>query len=480
MNRFWIVLLTLVIPACLTHADDTLLQKQFEAIVGDSQETPKRRTVRGAAREYILGRQLASKDQHQFAIAHFRRSAEIDDLSPAPWTGLAISLSALGRDESAIAAWNEVITRDPTHKDALLILGLDAAKMGEVEKGKRYLSQHWLTQEPIALEALLRIAAMKSVFKSDSQIVELLNESVPSIVDTSLRELVPNASAPVWLGLIQQLVDLNAIDIAVQLAAKASPQLRQKELGAVLIVLPVLEAAAGGDGSITQFVYEQISLQNSIPLSPRWSEPVSLSEALSVAAQSMSIISNEKDAPIRLYNASLAIDNTNALAINNLAWIKLERDGPTEEVQKLCFKALELDSRSSYVLDTIGWLFVLLGESEKAVPILVEAVQQSREPSAETYSHLGDAYWLDKQKESAVRAWKTASMLLHSADYQQGVLEGYASMIHSVWGIAVATPEALYDSELGDLTRRLEEKLTAVQEGREPPLGFVVPVNGAH
>ncbi len=59
-------------------------------------------------------------------------------------------------------------------------------------------------------------------------------------------------------------------------------------------------------------------------------------------------------------------------------------------------------------------------------------------------------------------------------------MEGYASMIHSVWGIAVATPEAMYDFELGDLTRRLEEKLTAVLEGREPQLGFVVPVNGAY
>ena len=143
MNRLSLFLLILVSATSITHADDHRLQKQFEAIVGNFPEIPKRRTVRGAAREYILGRQFASIDQHQFAIAHFRRSAEIDDLSPAPWAGLAISLSVLGRDDSAIAAWNEVISRDPLHKDALLILGLDAAKMGEVEKGRRYLSTHW-------------------------------------------------------------------------------------------------------------------------------------------------------------------------------------------------------------------------------------------------------------------------------------------------------------------------------------------------
>ena len=108
----------------------------------------------------------------------------------------------------------------------------------------------------------------------------------------------------------------------------------------------------------------------------------------------------------------------------------------------------------------------------------MEAVKLSQEPDAETYNHLGDAYWLAGQKENAVRAWETASMILNSADHRQAILEEYASLSCTVWGISVATPEALYDFELGDVTRRLEEKLTAVQEGREPQLGFVVPNNG--
>jgi hypothetical protein len=37
----------------------------------------------------------------------------------------------------------------------------------------------------------------------------------------------------------------------------------------------------------------------------------------------------------------------------------------------------------------------------------------------------------------------------------------------------------LYDFELGEVTRRLEEKLAAAEAGREPSLGFAVPTNGA-
>jgi tetratricopeptide (TPR) repeat protein len=479
VKRIWLSSLILLFATCTVRAEDPLLQKQLEAVVGKLPESPSYPTVRRAAREYIIGRQLALQDQHQLAIPHFRRAAVIDELSPAPWASLAISLAATGRDDAAIVAWNEVISRNPLHKDALLILGLDAARMGEVEKGRRLLAQHWLTQEASSVEAVLRIAGLKSVFESDQIITNLLSEHVDSIIESTLMELVPEASSPVWLGVMQQLVDLNAADIALRLVATGSIQeLHQKELATLLIVLPVLEAAAGGDGSITLKVYEEVALERTVSLAPRWEEPVSLSEALSIAAQSMSIVGKNKNAPIRLYTASLAINPTNTLALNNLAWIKLEQDGPTSEVKQLCSQVLKLDPDSAYVLDTVGWMFVLLGEEDRSISLLTEAVKLSREPSAETYDHLGDAYWLAGQKENAARAWETASMILNSADHRQRILEGYASMAYKVWGVSVATPEALYDFELGDVTRRLKEKLSAVQDGREPQLGFEVPNNG--
>jgi hypothetical protein len=51
-------------------------------------------------------------------------------------------------------------------------------------------------------------------------------------------------------------------------------------------------------------------------------------------------------------------------------------------------------------------------------------------------------------------------------------------MAHSVWGISVVTPEALFEFELGALTRRLNDKLSAIQSGRAPELNLSVKTNG--
>ena len=59
-------------------------------------------------------------------------------------------------------------------------------------------------------------------------------------------------------------------------------------------------------------------------------------------------------------------------------------------------------------------------------------------------------------------------------------LEGYMSMAHTVWGISVATPEALYDLELGEVTRRLMEKITAYDNGTTQEVSELVRINGAN
>jgi tetratricopeptide (TPR) repeat protein len=473
-----LTLLVLLYTSCVVHADHSFLQEQFETIVGEFKESPNIPTIRQAAKEYIIGRQLAASDQHMQAIAHFRRAAELDIKSPAPWIGMAISLSAIGRQATAMVAWNEVISRDENNEDALLILGLDAARMGEVEKGKQYLSKHWLAQEETPVEALLRLAALLTVFESNQKMVDALQETVEVVVNEAMFDLTPDASVPTWLGVFQQLVDLNAEQIAIQLVSQATPKVENKELGTLLTVLPVLEESTGGDGSITQGIYEEVALHQRIPLAPRWYEPVSLAEALSLAAQSMSIIGEDITGPVRLYNASLKLNPINALAMNNLAWMLLKRDGPTQEVRRLCERAIKLDQKASYIMDTVGWFYVLQGSVDKAIPLLQASLQGSNPPSAETYDHLGDALWISGQQEGAIQAWQTASSILHEVGYRQSVLEGYLRMAHSVWGISVVTPEALFEFELGELTRRLNDKLSAIQSGSAPELNLAVKTNG--
>ena len=66
--------------------------------------------------------------------------------------------------------------------------------------------------------------------------------------------------------------------------------------------------------------------------------------------------------------------------------------------------------------------------------------------------------------------WFLRQFVRQDKSDRDGVVEGFQGMAYSVWGISIATPEALYDLEVGEVTRRLMEKLSAVKEGRDPLL----------
>lgn len=449
------------------------LRNQLEAIAGDRPELQASHTVREAAQEYIVGRHLAAQDQYGSALAHFRRAAELDDKAAAPWIGMAISLSAIGRMDTSIAAWKEVLKRDPSHGGAQFFLGLDATNIGDYETACVLLSQRWLQQKDSPVRSLLRNAAMITAFNAvgKSDVVQLLREESGPIFQEASRQLVSEAGIGTWLAVFQQLIDVDATPVALRLAAGSAPLVKQRIRSSILTTLPVLEAATDGDGSLTRTVYEEVAKSQGGRLFLSQRDSVTLAEALSLAAQSMSVL-GAVDAPVALYEASLALAPDNSLALNNLGWLRLVRDGPTEEVVAICERAFELDPTAPYILDTVGWMHMLQGNTNLAVHHLNEAVTNSQRPSPETYDHLGDAHWTLGQEDNAIKAWKTAATLLHSHELRQAAIDGYSSLAFSIWGISVSTAEALYDLEVGEVTRRLEKKLTAVEEGRNPLADF--------
>ena len=456
------------------------LRTQLETIAGEQPEIQTSNTIREAAQEYIAGRHLAAREQYSSALAHYRRAAKLDDKSAAPWIGMAISLSAIGRMDTSIAAWREVLKRDPSNGGALFVLGLDAADIGDYETAVVLLSQRWLQQKDSPVESLLRDAAMITSFTATDKpdVVLMLQEESEPIFHEASAEMVSEAGTGTWLVVLQQLIDVEATPIALRLAYKSAPLVNQRVRGAILTALPVLEAAAGGDGTLTRSVYEQVAKMHDDHLYLGRQDTVTLAEALSLAAQSMSTL-GAVDAPIMLYEASLSLAVDNPLALNNLGWMRLVRDGPTEEVVSICEHAFKLDPTEPFILDTVGWMNMLQGNTDLAMKRFLEAIENSKIPSPETYDHLGDAYWTLGHEENAIKAWQTAATILQSDVLRQAAIDGYGSLAFSVWGISVATPEALYDLEIGEVTVRLMNKLAAVKEARTPMLGTAGTTNGA-
>ncbi len=456
------------------------LQTQLEALVGEQPEVEAHNTVREAAQEYIVGRHLAALDQHGLALAHFRHSAELDEHSAAPWIGMAISLSAIGRADTSVAAWKEVLERDPTNGEALFVLGLDAANIGDYETACNLLSQRWLQQQDTPVESLLRDAALISSCTATEKLeaARLLEVEFETVYKEASAELVADAGIGTWLAVLQRLIDVNATSVALRIVKDSALVVNQRERGVLLTTLPVLEAAMNGDGSQTKQVYEQAALQQGLQIFLGEQDQVSLAEAFSLAAQSMSVL-GRVDAPVLLYESSLALQPDNPLVHNNLGWLRLLRDGPTEEVVSICLRAYELDPTARYILDTVGWMHMLQGNTEVALQHLIAATDGADRISPETYDHLGDAFWTLGNEEDALHAWQIAASVLFSQENRQAAIDGYSSMAFSVWGISVATPEALYDLETGDVTRRLTKKLAAVKEGRDPLLEIEETPKGA-
>ena len=444
------------------------------AVLNDS--VPTLRTTREAARAYVTGRDLAAQNKHREAISYFLQASELDDTSPTPWLAMAFSLDAIRRPDAAFKAWNETLLRDPTNSQALYVIGLDATIGGEYLKAVQLLSRLRMQHhESTPTEMLLRDVALTFALKSigDIQTSELFSVQIQKLIALSHSQLI-HGNGSTWLNVLQQLVDVGDPTVALQLGQLALPELDPQRQAIILSALPLIEAAALGSGEITLATYEAIASNGGIPLQPQWFEPKTLAQALSTAAQSMSSVGSLAASTL-LYRASVALDGTDLVAVNNLAWALLQKDGATDEAIRFANMAFDLDQTTGFVLDTIGYMNLLQGNSSKAIDLFIEALNGSG-GDPQILDHLGDAYWRAHQRKDAIGAWQQAYSQLRSPEYYQAIVEGYQGVMNSIWGISIATPEALYDLEIGSVVRNLKEKLLAVQEGKDP---FEQNKNGA-
>jgi tetratricopeptide (TPR) repeat protein len=463
------VISSFLLPTLLfSIAQADLLNEHLSKYAVGPIEKQKLQPTRAAERAYVTGRDLAASDKHSQAISYYLQSAELDDTSPSPWAAMAHSLEEIGRLDAAFKAWSEVLLRDPVNEQALFVIGLDSAMGGEYQKAVQLLSRLRLQEiERTPTDELLQDVALSTALEKigDKETSDLFRSHQTELISASFEQLMHGNDA-LWLSIMQQLVDLRDPNVALQLASMAAPKLDKQRQAAVLSAMPVIEVASGGDGSVTLNTYKQIGRNELVPTRPRWFEPVTLAYALSIAAQSMSSVGGV-DSAISLYEASIALDSTDVVAVNNLAWLLLLRDGATEKAVEIAQNAYDLDHSAGFVQDTVGYAKLLQGFSNEAIDLFLNALKETGD-DPQILDHLADAYWKAHQRRDAISAWQRAYSTLRSPEYYKIIVEGFQETIYSVWGISIATPEALYDLEIGTVVRRLQEKLIAVQEGRDP------------
>ena len=86
--------------------------------------------------------------------------------------------------------------------------------------------------------------------------------------------------------------------------------------------------------------------------------------------------SGEFDKAIARYRRLLELTPDKPLFLNNLAYALAVRKNSVEEALPLAEKANALGKGNPNIQDTLGWIYFLQGNKEKALPLLEEAVKQ--------------------------------------------------------------------------------------------------------
>ena len=111
-----------------------------------------------------------------------------------------------------------------------------------------------------------------------------------------------------------------------------------------------------------------------------------------------------------LYTHALNLDSTNALLLNNYAYSLSERGIKLDEALKMSKIAVEAEPKNASYLDTIGWIYYMMGNLNKAKNYIEESLKHDPE-SATVVDHLGDVLFKLGDKTKAMENWKKAAKL---------------------------------------------------------------------
>ncbi len=94
-------------------------------------------------------------------------------------------------------------------------------------------------------------------------------------------------------------------------------------------------------------------------------------------------------------------------AVNNaLGWFYAERGIKLAEARRLAEKALAVEPRNPYFMDTLGWIHFRLGENQRALDKLRRAAAMTDDSTI--HEHVGDVYKAIGQQDKARRYWLRA------------------------------------------------------------------------
>lgn len=336
---------------------------------------------------------------------------------------------------------------------------------------------------------------------------EIRSDSVDPRFDALVREAVANSrgahdtsfvGARLWQELAQALVAENLVAAAgrvLRVRLAQQPLFEDAAFGALARVVIVIDAETAYQAGPKDIDAADRIVRNTISTLRDMQDRNLLARVFELQGQI--------DLPLALYESSviytlvgaeagseaimresLRIKPEDAMTLNNLGYMLLERGESTEEVVRMIHDAGRLEPDEANILDTVGWLRYKqnqLSDDAGALPnagdartgaitLIQRALDVSTDPSPEVLDHLGDARWRMGDEEGATQAWRRVVGMLDDGTFRERLVQNVAIVQARQWGIIVMDGQRMYDREYEPILRRAREKLAAAARGEQPVL----------
>lgn len=118
-----------------------------------------------------------------------------------------------------------------------------------------------------------------------------------------------------------------------------------------------------------------------------------------ISARQENLAATEED-----LRAILAQDENNATALNALGYTMANLSDRYDEALDLISRANAIEPENPAIIDSLGWVYFLKGEHDKALEFLHKAFEAF--PDGEVAAHLGEALWVTGDREQAEKIWR--------------------------------------------------------------------------
>lgn len=418
-----------------------------------------------------LGAVYAEKKEYAKAVKYFERLAQNDDYQ-TPYLAyyyIGRIYADQGGDSTlklAIKNYKNAIEKKPDHVDSVLALGQAYTKQGHVpeamalyktfqrEQGPSDKIAEILVQSYLEQENYVEALAQMEILEKRSEdtlavkvriallLIELKRYPQAAVKLTEVLHQVPD-SDKIRFYLAAVYEEMGESDKAIE-NFRQVPAVSSFYSESVIHAAYLLKTQKKSEEAL-KVVQAGLEVKKDIPqfyslAANLWDEKGSYDQAEKVLRQGLEQFADnvqlnfflgtiydrkgDKSKVIDQMRKVINMDPNHVQGLNYLAFTFAEMGEKLDEAEELAQRAMDLEPKDGFILDTYGWILFKQGHWSKAIPIL-ERAHQFQPKESIIAEHLGDAYYkgqlVEKAKVMYEKALEQVDNKTRASDLEQKI-----------------------------------------------------------